>query len=778
MTRPKSFSSSLSTSDKSSSRPSLNPFAEGSSRRRSPIQTHKSTSTESDASRTSPRTTHTPARKTTPHFNTTHSLDLTTPLEEFVSPHVYTLYKRLFGETVLDALCHFPSSVIESKQCDYLTPEIVGSQVHAFVEPIMHIPARTPSAPYRIVCKLIPKNTSPSDIPSDTPDTLELVFFYKRIQTNFLRFAFPVGHIKRVSGKIELFADTYKMIHPLTGSKTQITSDSTDEESATKDHIIYPQISGLSSERIRPFIEHLLKHIPELPEWHTSMHDYPGFIESIAHIHQSKTSFDLNDMHTPARKRLLHDELLAQQVALLLTRQQTKRLSGIAIDKHSHVAQTIRNHLPFQLTQGQEDALAMIEDDMASGEPMLRLLQGDVGCGKTIVAALSASNVLAQGHQVAILAPTDILSTQHFATFSKLFENTPYRIELLTGKVLGKKRKSILEDLVAGKIHILVGTHALIQQHVIFQKLAMVIVDEQHRFGVEQRSQLMEKGVIPHLLSMTATPIPRTLQMALCGDLDVTSILEKPMGRKAIQTSLHSVNRIDEITHYLQQNLSKTNQAYWVCPLIEESSTLEFTAVTERFATLKHIFGDRVGLLHGRMKAHEKDDVMRRFQLGELYLLISTTVIEVGVDVKTANIMIIEHAERFGLSQLHQLRGRVGRSDVQARCLLLYEKLTVIAKERLGAMRDSCDGFYLAEMDLKIRGAGDMFGLNQSGQQVFRFYQGNDPKHFHSVLKLAHQDAVEVLRDDPMLTSERGRAVQKLLHVFDKENILNILRSG
>ena len=692
------------------------------------------------------------------HYKDNHSLTLSTRLGDLLG-EASSLYTRLLGQTVLEALSHFPSNLNQKIRLTSLSSDHIGQHVMALVEPLSHHPAKQRGGLYRIVCKLKPSNES-----------MELLFFYKKMSTQFLTFAFAEGKPKHIAGKLEKTGAIFHISHPLTGNKAISNGD--------KAEVVYPQITGLSSQRIHDLLDLLLNHVRAPLEWHDALYGYPSLLDAMRDIHYPTALQDVVDKNSKAYQRVLHDEILAQQVALLLTRQQTKKLKGIVITPQSSLSTSVKASLPFLLTKGQAEALAMIERDMASGEPMLRLLQGDVGCGKTVVAALSMANVIDKGYQGAILSPTDILATQHYLTFAKIFDNTPCRVALLTGKILGKKRQEILEKLARGEIHILIGTHALIQNHVQFQNLAMVVVDEQHRFGVEQRSKLVDKGPAVHLLSMTATPIPRTLQMTLCGDLDVTSILEKPKGRKDIMTSLHTIERVGDIVDQLKNIITPTNKAYWVCPLIEESESLDYTAVTERFAFLQGHFGTRVGLMHGRMRASEKDAVMKAFKDGDVDLLVSTTVIEVGVDVKTANIMIIEHAERFGLAQLHQLRGRVGRSDAQARCLLLYEKLSTHVRERLTAMKESNDGFYLAEMDLKIRGAGDMLGVTQSGQKPFHFYKGDQPHMLQRLLRLGHEDARAILEKDPTLQSERGQAVRELLHLFQKDNMLSLLRSG
>lgn len=668
------------------------------------------------------------------------------------------LYERLLGPTVFHALAHFPTQVITRVTCTHLGEKLIGQHINVVVTPMDHRPAKHKGGAYKIICKIIPSG-----------HLVDIVFFYKKLNTCFLKHAFALGREKALGGRLELSHGRYTLVHPDV-LKEKFPTDQRD--------VVYPLTSGLTSSKVHRFVQHLIDNLSCPKEWQEDSYGYPSFLNALETVHNPKTAMDVGNPHCLALRRLIHDELLAQQLALLLLRGMTKSVEGIHIQNNSLLQSSIHRALPFRLTKAQEDALNAIQSDLSSRKSMLRLLQGDVGCGKTVVCALAMADVIHAGYQCALLAPTDVLASQHYHTLSALFSHHGYQVALLTGKITGSKRREVLRALENGEIHVLIGTHALIEENVAFHQLAFIVVDEQHRFGVVQRAKLTQKGKCPHFLAMTATPIPRTLQMAICGDLDITSILEKPEGRKEILTSLHAIDKVEDIMVKLCATVNFNHKAYWICPLIEESEKIDMTAVKERFSALQQLAGNRIGLLHGKMKNAEKEKAVEAFTHGAIDILVSTTVVEVGVDVKTANVIVIEHAERFGLSQLHQLRGRVGRSNKQGHCLLLYDKLTPTGRDRLQAMRESNDGFYLAEMDLKIRGSGDFLGSQQSGDKLFHFYKGAHPQLFHEILNYAHKDAVEILNTDPKLTSERGMALRELLTLFQKDNLDRFIRAG
>jgi len=681
---------------------------------------------------------------------------LNASLHSVVFSRLISLYTRLLGESVFDALCHLPKQILTRKHITQIHPNDYQTQVILQIRVVQHISSFRLGQPTRIHCRVLPSE-----------DPLDLVFFMKSKKRNFMSGSYPEGRIFWISGKLERFLDTYQINHP-----TKLRGPSEEQIEP-----VYPLAAGITSLKLSRLINLLLNNLTAMPEWHDPKYTYPSFCESFRLLHNAKSDKELTP-DSKAFQRLLHDELLAHQLALHLARQDLLSNEGIPLKTNSFLAEKIVKSLPFSLTPGQEKALHEIRHDMEKGRPMLRLIQGDVGCGKTLVASLALADTVDNGYQGAFLVPTDLLAQQHAITLTELFEPHGINVGLLTGKVTGKKRKVILEGLAKGEIHILIGTHAVIQETVTFKNLALAVIDEQHRFGVDQRSKLVQKGGAPHLLSMTATPIPRTLQMTLLGDLDITTITDKPPGRQTIHTSMHNLSKINDIMQKLKDTLSLTNKAYWVCPLIEESATSDLTAAKERYESFKKIMGDRVAIVHGKMRPQEKEDVMMAFKNGDVQLLIATTVIEVGVDVRTANIMVIEHAERFGLAQLHQLRGRVGRSSAQAHCLLLYEKLTEIAKRRLHAMRESNDGFYLSEVDLEVRGGGDVLGLKQSGLPSFRFYPEERADIFANILRLADQDARHYAAQFENLPLEKREALELLLSIYKKDSPERFKRSG
>ena len=464
----------------------------------------------------------------------------------------------------------------------------------------------------------------------------------------------------------------------------------------------------------------------------------------LTHAHHPESEADLA-LTAPHIARLAYDELLASQLALALMREHQRRSTGKARHGDGRLRARLLAALPFTLTASQTQALADIESDLAKPERMLRLLQGDVGSGKTVVALLAAANVIEAGGQAAFMAPTELLVRQHARTIQPLADAAGLRMAVLTGRERGKERDAIVAGLADGSIDLLVGTHALFQSGVEFRDLALVVVDEQHRFGVHQRLALTAKGGATDVLVMTATPIPRTLVLTYYGDMDVSRLSEKPAGRRPIDTRTIPLSRLDEVVERIRAAVAGGAKAYWVCPLVEESEVLDVAAAEERFKMLTVEFGEIVGLVHGQMKAAARDAVMARFLAGEIQVLVATTVVEVGVDVADATIMVIEHAERFGLAQLHQLRGRVGRSDRPSVCLLLYKMpLGEVARERLRIMRETEDGFRIAEEDLRLRGGGEILGTRQSGLPGFRIASAE-----------AHADLMEIARDDARLVVDK-----------------------
>ena len=502
---------------------------------------------------------------------------------------------------------------------------------------------------------------------------------------------------------------------------------------------------------------------------------FPAFGDALARIHNPADPIDVS-IDGAAWRRLAYDELLAGQVSLALVRAKVRRLSGRPLVGDGSIVEKLRAALPYSLTASQEFALAEINADLADPERMLRLLQGDVGSGKTVVALLAMARAVEAGGQAALMAPTEILARQHLATITPLAAKAGLRIAILTGREKGRERTDTLAGLASGEIDIVVGTHALFQETVTFHDLVFAVIDEQHRFGVHQRLAITAKGDAPDMLVMTATPIPRTLVLTAFGDMDVSKLTEKPAGRQPIRTVTLPLERLDELVGRMVDAVADGQKIYWICPLVEESEEIKLMSAEDRFASLKPLFGDRIGLVHGRMKGADKDEAMRAFKQGETRILIATTVIEVGVDVPDATVMVIEHAERFGLAQLHQLRGRVGRGDKPSSCVLLYkDPLGETAKRRLSVMRETEDGFLIAEEDLKLRGEGEFLGTRQSGTpgfQVARIEAHAD------LLEAARDDARLILSRDPELQSDRGEALRLLLYLFGRDEAVRLLRAG
>jgi ATP-dependent DNA helicase RecG len=542
---------------------------------------------------------------------------------------------------------------------------------------------------------------------------------------------------------------------------------------------VYPSTEGLSGKILSKAIEAGLAKVPALPEWHDAetlkLKAFIPFNEALAEVHRPAGPEALAPL-APARMRLALDELLASQLALALVRADIKRKPGRATQAAGRVAEKILAALPFALTKDQTVAVAEIHADLASPTRMLRLLQGDVGSGKTLVGLLAMANMAEAGRQAALMAPTEILARQHYQSLAKLTEPAGLRLALLTGRDKGTTRAKTLSALAEGEIDILIGTHALFQETVAFRDLGLAIIDEQHKFGVHQRLALGAKGDAVDILVMTATPITRTLVLTYFGDMDVSTIREKPQGRQRIETRALPQERIGEVVAGLSRATAKGARVYWVCPLVEESEALDVAAAQDRFEDLQKFFGAKVGLVHGKMKAAEKDAAMARFEQGETQILVATTVIEVGVDVPEASIIVIEHAERFGLAQLHQLRGRVGRGNTQSSCLLLYKgPLGDIAKARIEIMRQSDDGFVIAEEDLRLRGEGEVLGTKQSGLPGFRVA---DLSVHEGLLKLARAEAQKILVENPKLEGASGEALRLLLNIFERREAIRLLRAG
>lgn len=605
----------------------------------------------------------------------------------------------------------------------------------------------------------------------DETGEISLTFFHGH--QAYLEKQLPIGEEVLVSGRMEWFNGRASMVHP------DHILPVAEAENLPPFEPVYPLTAGLSPKLLRRTILQALARLPDLPEWQDAglmaKLSFPSFTKAFGTLHNPVAPEEISP-EGPSWRRLAYDELLASQLALALVRAKTRRLSGRPLGGDGRIVARIRAALPYALTPSQERAVEEIHADLSRPERMLRLLQGDVGAGKTVVALLAMARAAEAGGQSAIMAPTELLARQHLATIAPLAEKAGLKAALLTGREKGRNRQAVLDGVAAGEIAFVIGTHALFQETVVFRDLVLTIIDEQHRFGVHQRLAINAKGDAPDMLVMTATPIPRTLVLSAFGDMDVSRLLEKPAGRKPIRTVTMPDERIGELVERLRKAIAEGQKVYWICPLVEESEELDLTSAEDRFASLARVFGDQVGLVHGRMAAKDKDAAMQAFRAGETRLLVGTTVVEVGVDVPDATIIVIEHAERFGLAQLHQLRGRVGRGEKPSSCVLLYKgPLGETAQRRLAIMRDTEDGFLIAEEDLKLRGEGDLLGTRQSGTPGFSVAR----IEFHQdLLEIARDDARLLLNRDPELQSDRGKALRVLLYLFSKDDAIRLLRAG
>ncbi len=670
--------------------------------------------------------------------------------------------EKVAGLRIIDLLWHLPVDIIDRRSGPALKDILFDQIVTLEITVGKHDPAPGKSKkPYRVWCH-------------DDTGSIQLVFFHPR--RDYILSQLPEGETRLISGKVEVYNGQLQMSHP--DYMVAIEKRAEIPEIGP----VYPLTAGVSGKVMARIINDAVKKAVILPEWLDQSllkrEKWPDWNSSLNNVHNPKSVDDVLS-GSISRVRLAYDELLANQLALEIMRRQTKKKQGrIMVPSEKLVSQVLAN-LPYELTGAQKRTLVEIKQDMAEPSAMMRLLQGDVGSGKTVVALLAMLIAAENGSQAAILAPTEILARQHYVSLSKLVGNSDVNVGVLTGRDKGKSREKILDDLASGKIDILVGTHAIFQKDVNYHDLSMAVIDEQHRFGVEQRISLSAKGksgVGMDILAMTATPIPRTLTLTVYGDMDVSRLDEKPPGRTPIDTRVMALNRIDEIISATQRAVSNGARVYWVCPLVEESEILDLAAAKERHRHLSQIFGERVGLVHGKMKPKEKDAVMMRFVAGDIDILVATTVIEVGVDVPEATVMIIEHAERFGLSQLHQLRGRVGRGGDKSTCLLLYgATLGATAKARLKIMRETEDGFIISEEDLKLRGAGEVLGTRQSGLPKFRIASMEDHNY---LIPMARDDARLILEKDPDLASDRGKNLRILLYLFERDEGVKYLKSG
>jgi ATP-dependent DNA helicase RecG len=684
-----------------------------------------------------------------------------------VGPKQDKLLQYLLGRNdtprLVDLLLHLPSQVIDRRARPKVRDAVQGTMVTLEVTIDRHRPPppRNARAPYLVYA---------------SDDTGDVVLTFFRAKPGYVEKLLPIGEKRYVSGTLQMYDGIPQIVHP---------DRVLDEEAISKlsgIDPVYPLTVGLALGSLRRAVGQALHKLPALPEWISPevmrRCNFSPITEALTRVHQPVELTDILP-DRPYWSRLAFDELLAGQLALGLIRAQLRRPAGVRNAGDGHLRSRIIDALPYALTQSQSEAAAAIANDLQQPVRMLRLLQGDVGSGKTVVALLAAAAVTEVGKQAALMAPTEILARQHIKTIAPLAARAGLRVAILTGREKGKERREILAQLADGEIDLLVGTHALIQDDVAFHDLALAIVDEQHRFGVRERLALTSKGEAVDVLVLSATPIPRTLVLTYFGDMDISELREKPAGRQPVETRTISISRLGEVTDSIGRALEAGKLVYWICPLVEESEaegTEHLTNATKRFESLQKRFGDRVGLVHGQMKGTEKDRVMGQFAAHEIGLLVATTVVEVGVDVPAATIMVIENAERFGLAQLHQLRGRIGRGSEASTCLLLYsEPLGEMSKARLKVIRETTDGFRIAEGDLKLRGEGDVLGVRQSGLPGYRIARS---EVHGQLITQARDEALRILKDDPKLKGERGEALRCLLYLYERDEAIPLIGAG
>lgn len=670
--------------------------------------------------------------------------------------------ENLCGTRVIDLIYHLPVNIIDRR----LMPDLSEVEENSYITSIITVDKHMPGyarrkTPYKVVC-------------SNETGFITLVFFNAR--KDYITEKLPVGEKRIISGRVEKYDGGLQMSHPdYIAYESQLND-------VKKLEPIYRLTQGMHLKTLIKIIREAIEVAGDLPEWiepnFLDANGWYGWKASLEAVHNPVQEEDISK-ESPFYRRLAYDELLANQLALAIVREKFIDKSGQSIKGDRSLVMKLRESLNFKLTGGQEQVLTEIFADMENDSRMLRLLQGDVGSGKTIVALLAILNAIECGKQAVLMAPTEILARQHAESVQEALGNAgidSIKAEILTGRDAGFIREQKLKDIKNGEINILIGTHALFQEGVEYDDLGLVVIDEQHRFGVKQRLALTEKGDGVDILLMTATPIPRTLALTFYGDIEISSLKEKPSDRKPIDTRAVPISRINEIVEGLRRIIEENKKVYWICPLVEELEESDLAAVEGRFKEFKKIFGKKVGMVHGRMRPEEKDKIMQQFVSGDAHILIATTVVEVGVNVPEATAIIIEHAERFGLSQLHQLRGRVGRSDQQSSCILLYaNKVGDIARKRLHVIRETNDGFRIAEEDLDLRGAGEVLGTKQSGMPDYKI--ASIMLH-RDLLLAARDDAKMIIQKDPNLKSSRGESLRNLLRLFEYNKQVKYLQSG
>jgi ATP-dependent DNA helicase RecG len=675
-----------------------------------------------------------------------------------VGPRIAASIERLVGTRVADLLWHLPTGMVDRT----VAPSIAAAPDGAVATIKVTVDEHRPGGhrrPYRVAC-------------SDECGALVVIVFF-HVQGDYPARALPVGAERIVSGKVETYGGVKQITHPDYILPVECAGELPGFEP------VYGLTEGLNAKALIKAVAGALDRVPALPEWQDpawrATRGWPAWDAAVRSAHAPRADADLSPTG-PVRARLAYDELLASQLALLLVRSRNQRQRGRVMCGDGDLRAALERTLPYRLTGAQRRAIAEILADMAAPRRMMRLLHGDVGAGKTAVALSAMLGAVEAGAQAAFMAPTELLARQHHQTLSALCAPLGVSVGLLTGREKGNARAQVLAGLAEGALGILVATHAVLEETVRFRDLGLAVIDEQHRFGVEQRMLLSGKGTMVDTLVMTATPIPRTLALTAYGDLDVSRLDEKPPGRLPVDTRTLPVSRLDEVVAAVSRQIAQGGRVYWVCPLVGESEVLDIAAAEARHAELRGAFGATVGLVHGRMRGSDKDRVMAAFQAGDISVLVATTVIEVGVDVPAATVMVIEHAERFGLAQLHQLRGRIGRGAGRSVCLLLYQgPLGETAQARLRILRETEDGFRIAEEDLRLRGAGELLGTRQTGLPDFRLA---DLDVHADLLAAAHDDARLILERDPDLAGPRGQALRVLLYLFARDEAVRYLRTA
>ncbi len=674
-----------------------------------------------------------------------------------VGPKLEYIINKLGINLNVHFLWHFPYKIIEKKYYENINDAPINQLVTLKIEVIKHYPSKFRRQPYRVSC-----------LANETQ--IDIVYFNARHPV--IRSVLPIKSIKMISGKLEFFKNKFQITHP---SNIENISD---VQLLREKEPVYSLTAGLNMKSFIKLSNQVLNLIPNLKEWIDEKlikkYNFVSWKESLEKLHNPEIEDTYSEKNL-FRRRLAFDELLAHQLAICIIRTIDNKKKSVIFKNDNKLKNNLIKNLEFKLTKSQIKVVSEIQNDLISNKQMIRLLQGDVGSGKTIVALLSMLTVIESGYQATLMAPTSILAYQHYDNISKLIKDFPIEIDILTGKDKGKRRLEKLDKIIKGNTQIIIGTHALIQDGVNFKKLGLSVIDEQHRFGVYQRMAFNYKGFRPSILVMSATPIPRTLTLAAYGDMDESKLIEKPIGRKPIKTSSLNLKKENNLIARIKNKVNNSDDKFfWVCPLIEESQELDLKAAKDRFNSLSKIFKNKVLLIHGQLGDKDKELIMEKFKNEDFRILVSTTVIEVGIDIKSATTIIIEHAERFGLAQLHQLRGRVGRNDEDSYCILLHkENINDSAKKRLNIMTQTNDGFIIAEEDLKIRGPGEILGKKQSGLPSFNVA---DLSFDGDLLEEAKLYAENIINTDPQLKNNKN--LKDLLYIHERDTAIRTLNAG